>query len=256
MTDWNSDLYSRFAAPRLRPAMDLLAQTGQLPDGTVVDLGCGTGVMGEALAARHAGHRLIGVDTSPAMLAKARSVPAYDKLLEEDAATWVPDTPSALIFSNAALQWLPDHASLFPHLIRLLACGGQLAVQMPIQHNAPSHRLIHDIAVDLFPGRFDAPREPVAAPEIYVRLLAPFGDADVWKTTYIQRLPAAADAHPVRLFTQSTFMRPYTEAMDATEEARFLAAYDAALAKVYPPEADGTVLFPFRRLFLTVRRNS
>ncbi|MGR3793899.1 methyltransferase domain-containing protein [Vannielia sp. SX4] len=255
MTDWNSDLYSRFAAPRLRPAMDLLAQTGHLPDGPVVDLGCGTGVMGEALAACHPEHRLIGVDNSPAMLVKARSVPAYDKLLEEDAATWAPDVPPALIFSNAALQWLPDHASLFPHLVRLLACGGQLAVQMPLQHHAPSHWLIHEIAVDLFPNRFDAPREPVAAPETYARLLAPLGDADVWETTYIQRLPSAVEAHPVRLFTQSTFMRPYTGDMDAAEEARFLAAYDAALATAYPPEADGTVLFPFRRLFLTVRRN-
>ncbi|MBY6151915.1 methyltransferase domain-containing protein [Vannielia litorea] len=256
MTDWNSDLYSRFAAARLRPAMDLLSQTGQLPDGPVVDLGCGTGVMGEALAARHPGHRLIGVDNSPAMLAKARSVPAYDTLLEEDAATWAPDVPPALIFSNAALQWLPDHPTLFPHLVSLLARGGQLAVQMPLQHNSPSHRLIHDVAVDLFPGRFDAPREPVAAPETYARLLAPFGDADLWETTYIQRLPAAVEEHPVRLFTQSTFMRPYTSAMDATEEARFLVAYDAALVTAYPPEADGTVLFPFRRLFLTVRRNS
>lgn len=256
MSDWNSDLYARFAAPRLRPAMDLLAQTGPLMEGPVVDLGCGTGAMGDALASRFPKNRLIGIDNSAAMLAKARAVSAYDDLIEDDAGHWAPDTPPALIYSNAALQWLPDHAELFPRLLRLLPSGGQLAVQMPRQHDAPSHRLIHEIAAELFPARFDSPRSPVDEAYSYVRLLAPFGTTEAWETTYFQRLAPAPDGHPVRLFTQSTFMRPYTARMNAEEQHRFLAAYEAGLARAYPLDPDGSVLFPFRRLFLTVRRSS
>jgi trans-aconitate 2-methyltransferase len=56
----------------------------------------------------------------------------------------------------------------------------------------------------------------------------------------------------VRHFTQSTAVRPVAERLDSDELAAFLAAYDAALAKAYPAELDGTVLMPFRRLFFVL----
>jgi trans-aconitate 2-methyltransferase len=92
----------------------------------------------------------------------------------------------------------------------------------------------------------------VAAPEVYARTLAPLGAAEVWETEYLQRLPASDEGHPVRLFTQSTAVRPVAEVLSRDERAAFLAAYDAALAEAYPGEADGTVLMPFRRLFFVL----
>jgi trans-aconitate 2-methyltransferase len=74
----------------------------------------------------------------------------------------------------------------------------------------------------------------------------------VWETDYLQRLPAFDAGHPVRLFTQSTAVRPVVGKLDAEEEGAFLAAYDAALAEAYPPEPDGTVLMPFLRLFFVL----
>ena len=253
--DWNPGAYDAFRDFRLRPALDLLARVpDSLPEGDVVDLGCGSGAAGPALRARCPGRRLIGVDASPAMLEAARAGEAYDMLAEADVSSWRPEALPALIFTNAVLHWLPEHGKLIPRLAGLVARGGCLAVQMPRQSDAPSHRLIREVAARLFPATFDWSdwTPPVAAPEAYARLLAPLGAADVWETEYVQRLPAAAEGHPVRLFTQSTAVRPLAERLGAEERAAFVAAYDAALAEVYPAEADGTVLMPFRRLFFVL----
>ncbi len=249
--DWNPGAYARFRGLRLRPALDLLAQVGPLPAGDVVDLVCGDGAVGPALRQAFADRRLIGVDDSPAMLAQARG---YEALHEADIATWHPETPPALIFSNAALQWLPGHARLMPRLAGLLAPGGVLAVQMPGQGAAPSHMLLHQVAARLFPDRFspDPPPAPVAPLGEYWAMLAPLGAVSVWETTYLQALPADAAAHPVRRFTESTAMRPIVARLNADEVAPYLAAYDAALAGAYPPLADGRALMPFRRLFFTL----
>ena len=255
-TDWDPGTYARFRGLRLRPALDLLAQVPDLPPGAVVDLGCGTGVVAGPLVTRFSGRPLIGVDASPAMLAEARGTGLYARLDRADVALWTPEAPPALIFSNAALHWLDDHATLLPRLAGLLAPGGVLAVQMPRQYAAPSHRLLREVAAGLFPDRFDWTGwvAPVAPPEVYDRLLRPLGTLDIWETEYLQRLAPMTDGHPVRHFTASTAMRPILERLDAAEADRFLAAYDTALAAPYPAAADGTVLMPFRRLFLVLQR--
>jgi trans-aconitate 2-methyltransferase len=253
--DWSPGAYDAFRDFRLRPALDLLARVpGGLPEGDVIDLGCGSGAAGPALRSRFPGRRLIGVDASPAMLAVARESGVHDRLVGADVANWRPDRAPAVIFSNAVLQWLPDHAALIPRLAGLVTAGGCLAVQMPRQFDAPSHRLIREVAARLFPERFDWTEwvAPVAAPEAYARLLSPLGAAEVWETAYLQRLAGSGEGHPVRLFTQSTAVRPVAERLDADERAAFLAAYDVALAEAYPAEPDGTVLMLFRRLFFVL----
>lgn len=254
--DWNPEAYARFRGLRLRPALDLLGQVGALPDGPVVDLGCGSGAVAGALALRFPGHARIGVDSSPAMLAKAAETGAYTTLNEADIGTWMPDRPAALIFSNAALHWLDGHEVLMPRLTGALTPGGTLAVQMPRQFLAPSHRFLRDIAASLFPDRFDfAHYEPPVKPaHWYWELLAGLGEVDAWETEYVQRLEPGAGVHPVRTFTASTAMRPILDKLTAAEAAEFEAAYDLALTAAYPPLADGAVLFPFRRVFFTVIR--
>ena len=254
VSDWNPDAYARFGDLRLRPALDLLAQVGELPDGDVVDLGCGNGAAGPTLAERFAGRRLLGIDTSQAMLAAADKCGCYTRLSKADAADWQPGGPTALIFSNAAMHWLPDHAALFPRLAAALVPGGTLAVQMPRQYGAPSHRFLRDFAAEMFPDRFDLTGwvAPVAPPVEYHRLLAPLGRVTVWETDYVHRLEPAEGAHPVRRFTQSTAMRPYLGHLSDEEAASFIKRYDHALGAAYPVEPDGAVLFPFRRLFFVL----
>lgn len=250
--DWNPGTYSRFRGLRLRPAMDLLRAIPPLPPGPVIDLGCGNGAAAAALATF--GRPVTGIDSSPAMLAEARALGLYDSLHEADIATWSPDAaPPALIFCNAVLHWLPDHASLMPQLARMLAKGGTLAVQVPHQNNAPSHRLWLSLAEELFPGRVDPQQGPdVLRPAEYHRLLSPLGDLSLWETEYYQQLEACEDGHPVRRFTETTYARPILAALDEAERTRLVAAYEAVMDKVYPAAADGTVLFPFRRMFFTL----
>lgn len=258
MSDWDPDAYARFRGPRLRPALDLLAQIGPLVDGPVCDLGCGDGAVGPALRHRFPDARLTGVDTSRAMLDRARAGGAYDRLVQADAGRWRPEEPAALIFSNAALHWLPDHDRLMPHLAGLLAPGGTLAVQMPANFLASSHVLLREAAADLWPDRFAASDyvPPVQPARHYLSLLAPLGDAQAWETTYLMRLDPAPTGHPVRCFTQSTAMRPYIDRLSPVEAARLTDAYDSALSTAYPAEPDGSVIFPFTRLFFLLTRLS
>lgn len=257
-TDWNPGAYARFRGLRLRPALDLLAQVGALPAGDVVDLGCGDGAVAGALrmrfpaARKGPSRRLIGVDNSAAMLAEARG---YDATVEVSIAEWQPDTPPALIFSNAALQWLGDHETLLPRLIGFLAPGGVLAVQMPRQIFAPSHRFLRDIAVAMFPEKFDFTgyRPPVAQAAEYYGMLCPWGKVNAWETEYIQHLEPVIEGHPVRAFTASTAMRPIADRLNGSELAKFLEAYDKALGAAYPVLPDGSALMAFKRLFLTVQ---
>ncbi len=253
--DWDPETYSRFHDLRLRPALDLLNRVGALPDGPVMDLGCGNGAAGPALSDRfRPARRLLGLDASPAMLDAARGKGFYDDLIERDAAKWQPAERFALIFSNAALHWLPDHEVLLPRLAGFLAPGGMLAVQMPRQYGAPSHRFLRDFASDMFPDRFTLTdwTAPVATPVEYHRLLSPLGSVDVWETEFIQRLAPVESGHPVRRFTESTAMRPYLDKLSAAEADGFVRRYEQALAAAYPTETDGSVLFPFRRIFFTL----
>ncbi|PSL19962.1 methyltransferase domain-containing protein [Shimia abyssi] len=252
MSDWNPDKYSRFGDVRLQPALDLLARIGAVPEGDVVDLGCGNGAVGARLRDRFEGRVLVGVDNSEAMLEKAHVGGAYDALVTADIADWVPERAPAVIFSNAALQWLDGHDALLPQLTGMLRAGGILAVQMPAQNQAPSHAAWGEVFSTLFQGRDVARGPEILSAGAYFDLLATIGDVRVWEVLYYQYLAASEDGHPVRRFTESTFARPYLDAVTSAERLELIAGYEAAMAKAYPLRADGSVLFPFRRLFLTV----
>ena len=251
--DWNPGAYARFRDQRLRPALDLLNAVGQMGAGDVVDLGCGNGAMAEALRARASGRRLIGVDASPAMLKKARASGAYDALQQADIADWHPRQAPGLIYSNAALHWVGNHESLMPRLAAMLSKGGTLAVQMPHQNKAPSHRVWLTLAEELYPGRVEKMGTPgVMAPVKYEELLAPLGQFRLWETDYYQRLTAEPGSHPVRRYTESTYARPVLAMLEPEEKADIIRRYEEVMHTAYPVRADGTVLFPFRRMFFTL----
>ena len=194
------------------------------------------------------------MDSSPKMLAKAEG--SYDSQVEARIEDWVPATPPALIFANAALNWVDDHAEVLRRLMRFLAPGGVLAVQVPRQSARPSHALWRSLSTELFQDRFDWSDwvSEVSEPAFYARLFERLGDARVWETQYYQRLEPSSDAHPVRLFTRATYGRRVLDQLSEAEQTRIEAAYDVSVAKTYPLEADGSVWFPFRRLFFVVQK--
>lgn len=253
---WDVAAYEAFSDLRLRPALDLLARVPLLGPGDVVDLGCGSGAVGPSLKARFPERRLIGVDASPEMLAKAEAVGVYDELAEADIAGWTPAAPPALIFSNAALHWLDGHEALIPRLFAALAPGGSLAVQMPGQLTRPSHTTMIAAAAEVRPDLFAdwAPFPGPMAEGAYADLL-PDAEIDLWASEYFQRLgPAADGGHPVRAFVSSTGARPILSRLDESETARFNGLWDEALTEAYPLEPDGGAWFPFRRIFFVAQK--
>ena len=167
---WDPEQYALFESWRRRPAHDLVAALPSLTPRTVVDLGCGAGHLARLLAGRWPDAEVLGVDNSPAMLERAQATPSPVRWQQADLRVWRPDRPVDLLISNAALHWLDGHEGLFPDLLRALAPGGVLAVQMPRNFEAPSHRLLYETAADGPWAERLAPvlrTAPVHAPETY-----------------------------------------------------------------------------------------
>src|SRR4051794_629071 len=144
---WDPAQYLKFAGPRLRPAVDLLQHIEVDRPELVVDLGAGAGNVTRLLAARWPEARVVGIDSSAEMLAKAAAESPGIEWRQADLGSWRPDRPPTVIYSNAALHWLDDHDRLFPALLAALAPGGILAVQIPRNFAAPSHTLITEAAL-------------------------------------------------------------------------------------------------------------
>lgn len=253
--DWQPEQYERFACARLRPGLDLLARVPLSRARTMVDLGCGTGALFPALRARYPEARLTGVDSSPTMLAMARAGDAEVELIEADAATWRPESEVDLLFSNALLHWVPDHVALLPALLR--SCR-QLAAQVPVNLDAPSHRLIHELARaprwrDRL-GSLDLGRHVLTAAGYHALLRPHAATLDVWETTYWHALEGD---DPVLDWVRGTTLLSVHRQLGGKGSAEvdaFEAEYGAALAAAYPPESDGRTLFPFKRLFVVAGR--
>jgi trans-aconitate 2-methyltransferase len=252
---WNPERYLTFGDERTRPAIDLLARVPLGEAASIADLGCGPGNATRLLAGRWPEAEVVGVDSSEEMLATARASGVRARWTLADLATWTPDRALDLVYSNAALHWLDDHATLLPRLMGYLGTGGVLAVQMPRNFEAPSHVLLRETArTGPWAERLAAipDRRPVAAPEWYHDLLAAHSSAlDIWETTYLHALDGE-DA--VLNWVRGSALRPLVQALDRSAAAGFEAAYAARLREAYPRSADGRTLFPFRRLFVVATR--
>jgi trans-aconitate 2-methyltransferase len=253
---WNPQQYLKFAAPRLRPAVDLLTRVTLESPRCIYDLGCGAGNVTRALVERWPAARVTGIDNSSDMLADAARVLPAVRWMKQSLDQWHADEPADLIYSNAALHWLPHHEQLFPALIKSLKPGGVLAVQMPRNYAAPSHTLLTAVAGEpawreQLEPLLHTPPIATRTPAFYYDVLAPFaGDLDIWECEYLQPLRGA---DPVKEWTRGTAMIPYLELLDPTQREHFEAEYARRLRSAYPARADGVTLFPFRRLFIVLR---
>jgi trans-aconitate 2-methyltransferase len=254
MPSWDPGQYARFGDERSRPGLELMARVPPVEAKVVWDLGCGTGDLTKALADRFPGARVTGLDSSAEMLAKARAIPGIG-WEQGDIDAWRPGEAVDVIFTNAALQWLPDHERLFPRLVSFLRPGGVFACQMPNNFTEPSHRLMRAVASsDAFATKLAGTRglAPVAPPGSYADWLAPLiASMDMWETRYWHVLEGE---DPVVEWVKGTGLRPFLEKLDDTDRPAFLAAYADAVREHYPRRPDGRTLYPFPRLFLVVTR--
>lgn len=251
---WSARQYTAFEAQRTRPVRDLVAAIPTQRVAQAIDLGCGPGNSTEVLAARFPDASVTGLDRSDDMLASARERLPGVTFERGDIATWQPRTTFDVILANASLQWLPDHATLYPRLLGNVAAGGTLAIQTPDNEHEPAHELLRKVAAEgAWAGKVAGVRTLTRhPPAFYYALLAPrCREVDVWRTVYHHPLPGH-DA--VVAWFEGSGMRPYLDALDAVERAQFVARYRREIEAGYPALPDGTVLLPFPRLFIVAAK--
>jgi len=243
----------KFADERTRAARELLVRVPVPKAGRVIDLGCGPGNSTALLRERWPEARLTGVDSSREMLERARNDYPGIEWCEADATTYVAGEPVDVLFANALLQWLPEHARLVPALFEQVAPGGALAFQVPDNFDQPSHRLMRQTEGP-WSKRTAGVRaaSPVERAAVYYDLVAQRArSVDIWQITYEHVM---ADAAAIVDWVKGTGLRPFLEALDADERPAFLDAYTRGIDAAYPPRADGKRLFSFPRLFVVAVR--
>lgn len=261
---WDPTRYAQFSSERTRPFGDLMGRVAAQAPGLVVDLGCGHGPLTLSLAQRWPGARVVGVDSSPEMLADARErdVDGRIEWIEADLAQWGIDTLDAapdVIVTNSALQWVPRHLGLIEQWVGALAPGGWFALQVPGNFDAPTHALMREIAI-AHPrsGELEAASKRYGAgdPSTYLRILSAHGlSVDAWETTYTHVLdPDGQSENPVLDWVTGTGLKPMLDVLeDEQERADFVAGYAERVRAAYPRTAVG-VLLPFRRVFAVGRK--
>ncbi|SAK88872.1 trans-aconitate 2-methyltransferase [Caballeronia fortuita] len=253
--DWQASQYTLFEAQRTRPVRDLLSAAQGETARTAVDLGCGPGNSTQTLIAYAPHARVTGIDNSGDMIDAAKKRLPQVEFELADISAWEAKEPCDLILANAALQWVPDHETLFPALVGKLSAGGRLAVQMPDNLDEPAHRLMREAAADgpwrdKLKGAERTERHPA---QWYYALLKPLcTSVDVWRTTYHHPLEGGVDA--IVEWFKGTALRPFLAKLDEKEAAAFLDRYRAGLKTAYTVFDDGSVLLPFPRLFIVATR--
>ena len=264
---WNPDQYSRFEAERAAPFRDLMALVEPVDSPRVVDLGCGTGLLTSELHAGLGANETLGVDNSPAMLKEAAhhtveglSFSAGDIAAFPQGVAPIPSDPAFdVVFSNAALQWVPDHADVLARWAECVAGTGQLAVQVPTNSDHPSHQLANEIAhqqrfFEAMDGK--PPPDPVRAsvldPEAYAVLLNKLGfDHQVVQLrVYGHHLDSSAD---VVEWMKGTMLNRFRRAMEPDDFEDFLAAYRQRLIEVIGDHSP--YFFTFKRILMWGRRS-
>lgn len=249
MSDWNSSQYLKFEKQRTQPARDLLARLKDLSPRNAADIGCGPGNSTSAIAEFFPNADIIGIDTSANMIEKAKS--KYQNLNFKLCDASDLDGKYDLLFSNACLQWIPNHEKLIPALMNKLNENGVLAVQIPMNGEEPLFRLIKEIAEEPEWGLQNANIQPneTLTPTEYFNILTDCSSSfDMWEVKYYHNLP---DHRALVDWVKGTRIRPYLDCMNEAQGAAFENEILERSKELYPIQNNGEVLLGFRRFFFT-----
>lgn len=256
MEDWNPNQYLKFGSERTQPAIDLLNRVSLDSPNHIIDLGCGPGNSTTLLKQRWASATVSGLDSSAKMIQKAKLEHPSINWIHQDVSEWNPDKKYDLVFSNAALQWVEDHAILFPKLYTNLEIGGQLAVQLPYHWDSSLNLDVVEVSKNpewdkrMGPARTALIRESIS---FYYDLVSSVAeDFHIWTTEYYHIM----ESHKAILeWISGTGLRPYMELLETEQERdQFKNQLLQRFENSYSKQIDGKIIFPFKRLFILATR--
>jgi len=253
---WNPDIYLAFADHRGRPFVDLLSRVNADKPRRVVDLGCGPGNLTATLTQRWPDAVVEAWDSSPEMVeaARERGVDAH----VGDVREWTPQPDTDVLVTNATLQWVPEHSELLVRWAAQLDAGSWIAMQVPGNFDAPSHRAVRELAqrdqwsepLRDFPFREGQVDDPAG----YAALLGDAGcTVDAWETTYVHEL---SGENPVLEWITGTALTPVKSRLNDEQWQQFRRELIPMLDDAYPARPDGKTFFPFRRIFVVAQVGS
>lgn len=253
MSEWNSEQYLKFKKERTQPSIDLANKITIENPQRIIDIGCGPGNSTNVLKQRYPNAYILGVDLSENMIARARAdYPELD-FMHFDAANDFDklDEKFDIVFSNACIQWIPNHKKLLGNMMNILNTGGIMAIQKPCQEEMKIHKIIAKLtSSEKWQNKFTSKREFYSLTDNeYFNLLSEISsDFSMWKTIYYHRLPSQEG---IVEWYKSTGLKPYLEQLDDKDKADFEKDILSELKKEYPMQKNNEIIFPFHRLFFT-----
>lgn len=251
MAIWNPDRYLKFGRERTLPCRDLVSRIELISPTQIADLGCGPGNSTEVLAERWPSAKIMGVDNSSEMLKRAKESKVRAEWELADIQRWTSAISFDLIFSNAALQWVPDHEREILRLFSLVAPGGALAFQIPTRTDLWYEVLDKLVKSEVWKNRFRQTEPDFFSHELYFYYdLLSNGSKriELWETKYYHIMPGPDD---VVEWIRGTALRPLLERLpDENSRKEFVDDCTKAMSDAYPRQKDGNLIFPFLRRFV------
>ncbi len=256
MQEWDPEQYLLFEHERTQPSIDLVARIPLEAPRTIIDIGCGPGNSTKILRRRwpHAG--ITGLDKSEKMIERARADHPGETWIIGDASTIGFDRTYDVVFSNAAIHWIPDHHLLIPRLFRLVNRNGILAVQVPANYESPLYKIIQSVSRGRKWSAYTAGCDGIITShsgEYYYNLLVALSlDIALWETIYYHSVASHED---LVSWYKGTAMKPILEKLPADDDRKeFEHEVLTGCKKYYQPQSNGRILYPFKRLFFTARK--
>ena len=255
MSGWSAAQYSKFKQERTIPAIDLANSLKCENVNTVLDIGCGIGNSTAVLAKKFPHAKVTGVDNSDDMLATAKKDNPGIEFIKLDAEKEIGSIKNRydVVFSNACIQWIPNHHKLLKDLFSLLNAGGMLAVQIPQQSKHPVHSIIKSLSnSDKWKNKLHVERmyNNLSENEYYDVLSELTDNFRIWETTYFHSMPSYES---IIEWYKGTGLRPYLEQLSISDQEVYLYDFMQCLKSIYPMQKNGEIIFRFPRLFFVVQ---
>ncbi|MDR2481462.1 MAG: hypothetical protein LBD07_04110 [Spirochaetaceae bacterium] len=166
------------------------------------------------------------------------------------------DIKYSLVFSNAALQWIPNHEKAIPRLWEIVEHNGAFAAQIPKFEKMDINTALKEILEKekwIKCKNVDTNIRVFYDLDYYYESLSKKSDdIELWETHYFHIMPSQQS---IIDFIESTALRPYLNELNNEEKIEFKNELLIALKKYYKIQTDGKVLFPFKRIFILAYKN-